>query len=73
MKIHELMSELVKLDSNAEIYLDTRHGGVPITDVKIVPMNLPKKKDGIRSYPYGEGVKRCKSKGVVLTNKKWSE
>lgn len=40
MKIHELISELGKLDPNAEIYLDTRHGGVPITDVKIVPMNL---------------------------------
>ena len=69
MKVHEIMTEFGKLDPNEEVYFDNGSGGVPVTNIKIVPMNKPHKKGAIRYYPYGDGVKRCKSKSILLFNK----
>jgi len=69
MKVHELMAELSKLDSNEDVHFDNGCGGVPVTNVGLVPMNKPRKKGSIRYFPWGIGLKRCKTKSVLLYNK----
>jgi hypothetical protein len=73
MKVHEVMTELSKQDPNAEAYYDNRYEAIPITNVESLPLNIPKRKGSARFYPFGSGVKKCKSKGVVIFNQKHKE
>lgn len=66
MKVHELMSELSKLNPNSEIYKEINPNTVEqINGVELKPLNLKKHGD-VRFYPYGDGVKRCKTKSIVI-------
>lgn len=49
------------LDSNFRV-------SVPVSSVRIVPLNQPRKKGANRSYPHGDGVKRCKHILYYLIN-----